>query len=96
MVSVWTNKMWEDTGITGGRARAGSGSPPTVRGESHQEQESPRLSKAGHVLQGLDGYSAGSLLCRTQASVALKQEVPRAKQAYNCVGGQKAGSNQES
>lgn len=56
VVGIWTNKMWEDTSITGGRARVGSGSPPTVRGESHQEQESHRLSRAGHMLQGLDSH----------------------------------------
>lgn len=55
MVSIWTSKTWEDTSITGGRAGVGRGSSPTVRGESHQEQESHRLSRAGHVLQGLDG-----------------------------------------
>lgn len=95
MVSLWTSKTWEDSSITGGRARVGSGSPPTVRGESHQEQESHRLSRAGHVLQGLMA-AADSLLCRTQASVALNQEVRRAKEAYSCVGGREAGSNQES
>lgn len=92
MVSLWTSKMWEDTSITGGRARVGSGSPLTVRGE---EQESHRLSRAGHVLQRLMA-AADSLLCRTQASVALNQEVRRAKEAYSCVGGREAGSNQES
>lgn len=56
VVGIWTNKMWEDTSITGGRARVGSGTPPTVRGESYQEQESHRLSRARHVPEGLDSH----------------------------------------
>lgn len=38
------------------RAGIGSGSPPTVRGESHQEQEDHRLWSAGHGhREALDG-----------------------------------------